>query len=1340
MKKKLAKKIVTIGTVAMMFFSGVIPTLEAAPKERNTVSASETVGSKKVFEDSTGHWGQKAIERWNEYGVVKGYNGSFRPNAPVTRAEFSMMIDNIMQYIEEGSNSFTDLSIGKWYYDAMLKLNTAGVLNGAGGLAMPEKSITRQEAAVLIAGAFNVKSSEESVQFGDNNQIAEWAIGPVQSLVAASVIGGLPDGNFNPQANLTRAEAVTIFDNLIKMLITEQGEYSQDIQGNVVVNTPGVTLKDMKISGDLYVTQGVGEGEVTLNNVEITGDVHVQGGGEHSIIFNNVDVKGALVVNKYNGKVRILATGSTDVSLTILESGAMVVTKGLTGGGFETIEIAADIVSGQEIKLDGAFNKVVNHSADIKLSADGTIKEFVAEADTNISGKVSIDKGTGNKNVLVNGVTASPSTQSPATGEGTNSGSGNTNGNSSGNTGGGNTEGTSPVAVTGVNVNPTSLSLVLGQSKQLTASVAPSNATNKKVSWKVEKNSTSVLSISESGIVTANSPGTGTVVATTEDGGYTSSSVITVSSPKLGIKLTKYEGALVDPEFQIEESTKLNSAGVEITEDGASLIKENHYDASITASESLQQGTVTTSVYSIISLTNDSGQPLEDVSAIQVTLNGQNYTPDFGVGLNQNDTEMNFLLKLNIENPEKIEKYNLLFSQPGYEDTSMTITYRPVGTVTLQGIEEITGQQIIGSELSAGSIKYDGEPSNENVSYQWFSSNTETGLYKMIKGATSPTYTLTNADEGKYIRVWVSADEVAVSGAVISKAIGPVQKPVNVDDIFSKIEKSFLGVNTDENNIVSNLSLPISLPDYPGVVISWSTSDEQVITKTGIVTRNEQEDRFVTLTAELSGNTTGTKNYKLTVRSVSTDNVGIEDYIDKYFTDGYPQAYIKDGTIHVKYALNAPAEVYMVVNSINGAWKSDVKAVLEGHSGEDNYPIYVDSWPYFHLDVEQVNKVQDFDTGININNRPEAKVDFVIVDEPKGYTSSNVTSIHFDQTVIGALDTTGPQTYSKYINDQLDTIYIYYNEKIDLESVPSAADFTLSKGQVKEVSLFNIDRPYGIQPSYAKLKVSGITEQDLNQLTVSYNGSAIRDMSDAQSKADSYQNQRIDSISPKINHVTISSDRSSALVEIEPGWDPNQNVNLHDNEEANSRFIMTIAGTGYHPNETNYSYSSKRITFKLKFKTPLPEGEGQLKFNSGSLIDWAYDKYPSELISESIVQLPEAGIPTATYSEQSGEIILTFAEGYQFNYSSLVAGYVLRVDGVEYYLRGYIASSDWNNKNQIRIQLNEKYSWKYKQAVEQGTNAQIKYVKLNGEHDQQMSDAAGTLLPDFDYVSIIKQP
>lgn len=164
-----------------------------------------------------------------------------------------------------------------------------------------------------------------------------------------------------------------MLNNFIQQLITKPGEYSQDVNGNVVINSRDVTLKDMKISGDLYIAQGVGDGDVKLDNVEIAGSVHVRGGGINSIIFNNVDVKGALVVNRYEGKVRILATGRTSVSVTVLESGAMLVTKDLTGGGFETVEISAEVLAGHQVVLDGNFKKSLTARKRRSLRPTGTL-------------------------------------------------------------------------------------------------------------------------------------------------------------------------------------------------------------------------------------------------------------------------------------------------------------------------------------------------------------------------------------------------------------------------------------------------------------------------------------------------------------------------------------------------------------------------------------------------------------------------------------------------------------------------------------------------------------------------------------------------------------------------------------------------------------------------------------------------------------------------------------------------------------------------------------------------------------------------------------------------------
>ena len=93
--------------------------------------------------------------------------------------------------------------------------------------------------------------------------------------------------------------------------------------------------------------------------------------------------------------------------------------------------------------------------------------------------------------------------------------------------GGGQNPGSVPV--TGVTVNPSTAQVEVGKSVQLNANVAPSNATNKQVTWSVANGSTA--SVSPSGLVTGLAPGTTTVTATTADGNKTASSTITVVPP-----------------------------------------------------------------------------------------------------------------------------------------------------------------------------------------------------------------------------------------------------------------------------------------------------------------------------------------------------------------------------------------------------------------------------------------------------------------------------------------------------------------------------------------------------------------------------------------------------------------------------------------------------------------------------------------------------------------------------------------------------------------------------------------------------------------------------------------
>jgi len=91
--------------------------------------------------------------------------------------------------------------------------------------------------------------------------------------------------------------------------------------------------------------------------------------------------------------------------------------------------------------------------------------------------------------------------------------------------------GVATVPVTGVTVSPASASISAGSTQQLTATVAPSNATNRNVTW--TSGNTSVATVSGAGLVTAVAAGETTITVTTEDGNKTATCVITV--PQAGI-------------------------------------------------------------------------------------------------------------------------------------------------------------------------------------------------------------------------------------------------------------------------------------------------------------------------------------------------------------------------------------------------------------------------------------------------------------------------------------------------------------------------------------------------------------------------------------------------------------------------------------------------------------------------------------------------------------------------------------------------------------------------------------------------------------------------------------
>lgn len=93
-----------------------------------------------------------------------------------------------------------------------------------------------------------------------------------------------------------------------------------------------------------------------------------------------------------------------------------------------------------------------------------------------------------------------------------------------------------PVAVTGVTLDKTTISLEAGQTAQLTATVQPGNADNQSVTWSSSDNN--VVSVDATGKITANAKGSATITVTTADGGKTATCTVTVTEPAAPVAVT----------------------------------------------------------------------------------------------------------------------------------------------------------------------------------------------------------------------------------------------------------------------------------------------------------------------------------------------------------------------------------------------------------------------------------------------------------------------------------------------------------------------------------------------------------------------------------------------------------------------------------------------------------------------------------------------------------------------------------------------------------------------------------------------------------------------------------
>ncbi len=356
------------------------------------------------FSDIPDNWSKEGLEKAVENGLLYGSDGQILPENNLTRAQMAAIINRAFGATEKANLSgYADIDMQQWYAGDLAIAVKMGTLLGDGQYMYPEDEITREQAYAVLARAFKLHGGGRNTfsNITDASSVSEWAVKDVSALFVGGYLKGLPDTSqsiLDPQKPITRAEFAHVMNNLVKEYYTQQDTYSNEtIKGSLVVNTPGVVLENMTIEGNLIVGDGVGKGELTLNNVKVHGTTIVRGGGKNSIIITGESSIPNMIVSKVNGVVSVKALGGAEVNVVYIDDGCddVIITgnvKNLNIG--EGVNVTAVDATINNVNINGSES---TFTVDEKSSVNNlTVAKSAYNTTLNIDGRVNNLKVNGN--------------------------------------------------------------------------------------------------------------------------------------------------------------------------------------------------------------------------------------------------------------------------------------------------------------------------------------------------------------------------------------------------------------------------------------------------------------------------------------------------------------------------------------------------------------------------------------------------------------------------------------------------------------------------------------------------------------------------------------------------------------------------------------------------------------------------------------------------------------------------------------------------------------------------------------------------------------------------------
>lgn len=158
----------------------------------------------------------------DHYAYIVGYeDGTIRPNGHITRAEaatvfFRLLTDKARDANLTDRSPYPDVSAGDWYNKAVATLSRMGILSGyEDGSFRPNATVTRAEFAAMAA-RFDTEAKPVDTPFTDLTGC--WAADEIAKAYGKGWVNGYGDNTFRPNGPITRAEAVTLINRVLRRL------------------------------------------------------------------------------------------------------------------------------------------------------------------------------------------------------------------------------------------------------------------------------------------------------------------------------------------------------------------------------------------------------------------------------------------------------------------------------------------------------------------------------------------------------------------------------------------------------------------------------------------------------------------------------------------------------------------------------------------------------------------------------------------------------------------------------------------------------------------------------------------------------------------------------------------------------------------------------------------------------------------------------------------------------------------------------------------------------------------------------------------------------------------